>query len=437
MKQIFYSITSALLILLISCGTNNNSSAENKANATASQSNTATDHADHDHSSGDSSSCGSDHNHESEDHSTHDHSSEDGHNHDHSSENGHNHGASGSCGDEPEITMSETQAKSLGLTYTKVAPQTFRGAIKVSGTIEAAAEDISSIVSPVSGLVEFAGKPLYTGQAVSKGQRLIVINSSTLGADNQAELIANARTELRRAETELRRIESLLADQITTQGEYQQALAEKEIAANRLESLTRNTSNDGSRIITSPINGYITNINITKGEYVEQGAPLLTISSLAELTAIAYIPQKYAKIINQADVMNLTTPASDNIYTTSRVLSRGRTSNGGMVELRFAVPNSDGLMPGMMIEGYVLTQPRSEVIAIPLTAITDEQGAKYAYIRVAKDGYEKRNITLGQSNGKLIEITSGLKAGDNIVATGPYFVKLAGASASIPHGHSH
>ena len=54
------------------------------------------------------------------------------------------------------------------------------------------------------------------------------------------------------------------------------------------------------------------------------------------------------------------------------------------------------------------------------------------------EGYKKQEVTLGASNGKKVQILTGLKAGDRVVTKGAYQVKLASASNAIPaHSHEH
>ncbi len=55
-----------------------------------------------------------------------------------------------------------------------------------------------------------------------------------------------------------------------------------------------------------------------------------------------------------------------------------------------------------------------------------------------RKGYKKQEVTLGASNGKKVQILTGLKAGDRVVTKGAYQVKLASASNAIPaHSHEH
>ena len=79
-----------------------------------------------------------------------------------------------------------------------------------------------------------------------------------------------------------------------------------------------------------------------------------------------------------------------------------------------------------------------DVLALPVTALTEEQGLYFVYLQLDEEGYKKQEVTLGAGNGKEVQILTGLKAGDRVVTKGAYQVKLASASNAIPaHSHEH
>ena len=75
-------------------------------------------------------------------------------------------------------------------------------------------------------------------------------------------------------------------------------------------------------------------------------------------------------------------------------------------------------------------------MTVPVSALTDEQGLNFVYIQTDPTCYERREVTIGQTDGERVEIKSGLKAGEKVVTEGAVQVRLAGASTAIP-GHTH
>ena len=70
-------------------------------------------------------------------------------------------------------------------------------------------------------------------------------------------------------------------------------------------------------------------------------------------------------------------------------------------------------------------------------ALTEEQGIYFVYLQIAEEEFVKREVGIGESDGKNVRILSGLKEGERVVVKGAYQVKLASSSSVLPEGHSH
>lgn len=69
--------------------------------------------------------------------------------------------------------------------------------------------------------------------------------------------------------------------------------------------------------------------------------------------------------------------------------------------------------------------------------MTEEQGIYFVYLQIAEEEFVKREVGIGESDGKNVRILSGLKEGERVVVKGAYQVKLASSSSVLPEGHSH
>ena len=95
-------------------------------------------------------------------------------------------------------------------------------------------------------------------------------------------------------------------------------------------------------------------------------------------------------------------------------------------------------MPGSFVEIFLLSQSMEGVLAVPESALTEEQGSFFVYRQVDEECYEKQRVIVGADDGEQVQILSGIRAGDRIVTQGAYQVKLASASNAIPaHTHEH
>ena len=123
-----------------------------------------------------------------------------------------------------------------------------------------------------------------------------------------------------------------------------------------------------------------------------------------------------------------------------RLLSFGKSGgdNSFYVPVTFEFDNKGDIIPGSFVEAYLLSTRMENVISLPRTALTEEQGLFFVYLQLDEEGYKKQEVTLGADNGKSVQILTGVKAGDAVVTDGAYQVKLASASNAIPaHSHEH
>lgn len=445
---------STLAVISISCGSGS----------------TADPHAGHDHEKTETSSDG--HNHaegescSGEDGHAHEAAkpADDGHNHaegescsgedSHAHEaakptdDGHNHAEGESCSGEDEhaegIQLPQSQADELGITYRKVTTTPFQGVIHTSGIIEPAPNDATTVVATTSGTVSFGGVPLTEGRQITAGSKLLTITSSDMTDGNLNVRLSDARAALVKAEADYKRISELRKEKLATAADFEAARYALEQAQQSVNSLSRNTSSTGSRNIISSKGGYITSLNVKDGDYVSEGQPLATISENRNLVLRADLPQRHFAELHNISSANFRTPYDNKSYDISelggRLLSAGRsTASAGEFTLpvRFSIENRSSFVPGAVVDVYLKSSSKGDRISVPESALTEEQGAKYVYLRIAPETYVKRHVVTGRSNGRDVEIISGLTPGEEVVASGAYFVRMAAMSGAIPDGHNH
>ena len=78
------------------------------------------------------------------------------------------------------------------------------------------------------------------------------------------------------------------------------------------------------------------------------------------------------------------------------------------------------------------------MLTLPVGALTEEQGAFFVYVQADSTCYVRREVRLGETDGRRVEVKSGLKAGERVVTRGAIRVRLASAANVIPaHTHNH
>lgn len=389
------------------------------------------------------SKSGEGHNHETEehahaghDHEGHDHENEgSGHHHD----DGHHHGEEAVAAHSDEIILPPAKAQAAGIAVSTIEPGVFNQVIKTSGQVMAAQGDESVAVATVAGVVSFHGK-VIEGMSVGKGTPLVVLSSKNMA---DGDPVQRARIAYETARKEYERMKELLPNKIVSEKDFAQARQTYENARISYEAVAKNHSAQG-QAVTSPISGYVKNLLVKEGDYVTVGQPLVSITQNRRLFLRADVSEKYYPYLRTIGSANFCTPYNNKVYTlkdlNGRLLSYGKASgdNGYYVPVTFEFDNKGDIIPGSFVEIFLLSSPMENVISLPHTALTEEQGSFFVYLQVDEEGYKKQPVTLGADNGERVQILSGVKAGDKVVTQGAYQVKLAGATNAIPaHSHEH
>jgi len=89
------------------------------------------------------------------------------------------------------------------------------------------------------------------------------------------------------------------------------------------------------------------------------------------------------------------------VYTTQVAIENGPT----------------GLRPGMTAQVEILISQLPNVLAVPVQAILEFKNKDYLYVRNPVGGFDRREVTLGISNDKLVEIKKGIQANEEVAMT--------------------
>ena len=388
---------------------------------------------------------GHDHDHEGHNHATeayhgHEGHHHEGHNHDHEGHNHEHEGHAHEHGSNPdEIILAPEKAKAAGVESMIIEPKSFRQVIKTSGEIQTAQGAESVVVANVSGVVAFQ-RAIVDGANVGKGATILSISADKLQDGDPAE---RARIAYETAKAEYDRANRLVGSQIISQKEFNAIKETYENARLSYEALSKNKTAKGVSV-TAPIAGYIKNLLVKEGDYVTVGQPLLTVTQNNKLFLRADVSERYYRYLKGITTANFKTPYDNQVYEleqlNGKILSYGKASGGGSyyVPVTFSFDNKVDVVPGSFVEIYLMSKEQPHTLAIPVEALTEEQGLYFIYLQKCEESYKKQEVKLGASNGKEVEIVSGLHAGDRVVVKGAYHVKLASASNALPaHSHEH
>jgi len=395
--------------------------------------------------------------------------------------------------EEPEphdaIAFLKEQQWKLDFGTAPVVKQTLSERLQLPGRLLAPPAGQAEVAPPVAGrLLAPEGGALPTvGQRVEAGQVLARVQPPLAGSDHLSFLSsrqqltalrlelqtksAEARSEatvaevaLQRAAQQLTRVRGLAERQAKSpreleQATYEHARAEAELqAAQARQRLYAEVAQQLGELpvdltqgfpvveLKAPIAGVIVQASGAPGEHVPAEAALFTILDRSTLQLEVKVPETaLARVPAQPDVV-FTTPGARHTFRPVLGDAGGRLLLGAeavdpqtrAARLLYALPNPGDLAAGMAVEAFVASATSSEALAIPASALVEEEGRYVAFVMLGGETFEKRDLQLGVRDGGLVEVTSGLAEGERVVDRGAYAVKLASVATSIPaHGHAH
>ena len=372
----------------------------------------------------------------------HQHASHEGHSHNHAHEGEHAHDEHGHHHDDDDheseetadvITLDPSVASRFGLSTEVASERPFNSVVKVAATVSLPSEATSIISAPSAGIVSIASG-IEKGRDVKAGSLIAQIHADGFTGGDANRL---AKIELDAAKAEFDRVESLYADRLVTLAEYNAALAAYERAKAAFSAPAA-----AGRVV-SPIAGVITEIDAPSGSFVEVGSPIATVVSSSRLIIKGDVPSRSYAAVAGADDARIIFPDGKTGALISELGGARIGSNslsaasGGYVPVSFSVDKSSGLVPGQTVEMYILGKNIQNVISVPVSAVSERQGAYFVYVRLDEDCYVQVPVVLGASDGKYVQVVSGLKGGENVVTAGVAAVRLAQTSGAVPEGHTH
>ncbi len=338
------------------------------------------------------------------------------------------------------VTLTSAQRQNIHL-YT-VASATFRRSIETNGVVDFDNDQATSVLAPVSGPVSRLLVSL--GQRVKEGDPLAVVDSPDFAAAVSAyrKALATAQTDRRLADLD----KDLLQHQGVPQREAEQAETDaanaefdRDAALQTLVSLKLDPQiikdiQEGrptSRIegmIRAPIAGTVVEKLITPGQLLQAGTTqCFTVADLSRVWVMAQLFGSDLASVRLGDPAEVETGIGSNNFS-GKVdnISALVNPDTRSVAVRVVVDNPGGFLKKQMyVRVRIQARQESTGLLVPVSAILrDDENMPFVYVAQADGSFARQQVTLGYRSGDQYDISSGLKAGDQIVVDGAIFVQF-------------
>lgn len=300
---------------------------------------------------------------------------------------------------------------------------------------------VAEVRARVNGIVL---KRFFTeGSDVKEGQQLFAIDPAPYRAalDSAKAALARAEANAANARLQAERYTDLVRDNAISKQEYENAIAalkasDADAAAGRAAVQTARI-NLGYTTVTSPVRGRIGRSAVTEGAYVQQAQATLlaTVQQLdpvyVDLTQSSVDALRLRRDLAEGKLES----AGQGQAKVKLVLEDGREyglagalqftdvtvdPGTGSIALRALFPNPRGeLLPGMFVRARLDQGVNPEALLVPQQGVTrDQKGLPTALVVNAGKKVERRQLVTERAIGDAWLVTSGLKAGDQVIVEG-------------------
>jgi membrane fusion protein (multidrug efflux system) len=312
------------------------------------------------------------------------------------------------------------------VTTAKVTSEAWETALTAVGSLSA--------VQGVTVAAELAGKvegiAFESGAQVRKGDLLVRQDTSS----EEAQL-PGAEAQATLARTVLERDAQLLPKKIVSQADYDAAVAAYGQARSQADNIRAAIA---KKTIRAPFGGRLGIRQVNLGQMLREGDAIVTLQSLDPIYVDFSLPQQELGRLRTGLPVRVTSDALPGVTVAGRITAMNplvdpETRN---VRLQATLANrGERLRPGMFASVAVGLPIRQQVLAIPATAVLYAPYGDSVFV-VADDKARKGGkalhqqfVRLGEKRGDFVAVTSGVRAGDEVVSTGVF--KLRNGQAVV------
>jgi membrane fusion protein, heavy metal efflux system len=317
---------------------------------------------------------------------------------------------------ETVIQLTDEQMKIGGIELGSITDQSINETIQLSGMVDVPPQNMVSVSFPMGGYLK--STKLLPGMHVAKGETIATIEDQSIVQLQQDYLMARTRLNLARLDYD--RQKSLNETKTASDKTYQQAISEYESTnvlvlglAEKLRLININPENLNAHSISrrvsipSPINGFVSKVNVNIGKYVQPQDVSFELIDPSDIHAALTVFEKDINKIQQGQKVQLYfVDEPEKTYEAEVILITKNVdeNRSGIIHCHFETmpPN---LKPGMFITAKISLSV-SLVKALPEDAVVRFENAEYVFVQKTKNEFEAVEIKTGKRTNGWVELVS-------------------------------
>lgn len=296
--------------------------------------------------------------------------------------------------------------KAIPVSVMEVQPAPFTGYIEIQSQITG--DEVVNATPQAGGAVR--NILVQVGQKVGKGQLLATIDAAAL--DQQ---IKSVEPNVILSKTLYEKQQKLWEQQIGTEVQLLQAKASYESAVAQKAALVAQRN---MYRIAAPISGTVDIIDLKVGSMAMPGGPGILIVDMDKMKAQANLGENYLGKVKKGDEVILVFPdIHDSIISKINYVGQAVNPISRAFTVEVKLGNNKKLRPNMSCKMKIANYKNNSVITVPVSVIQKTSDGEVIY--VANGNKAKAvMVSTGQNSNGMVEILSGLEAGEKIIVAG-------------------
>jgi membrane fusion protein (multidrug efflux system) len=296
--------------------------------------------------------------------------------------------------------------------------------------------------------------PLLAAEINARVVRVLVVEGQPVQKDQVLILLDTTATELTRREAaaNIEQLKASIANEERRVARYQDLKTKNMMSQERLDDAEAKLAVDRASMsaararlaiaedrlskaeLISPVNGVVERRHISVGDYVKAGSPMVTVTDTQDLRAQLPFPETVGHQLVIGQPIVLESPIAPGLLIDASI-DTIRPQVGAMSRALMVIANLENpgkWRPEATVEATVIVERRPDAVVVPLISVVRRPAGEVVYVLDSPTGQQVRQqrVESGVRQNGMIEIRSGLQAGEIIVADGAHYLS-DGASVVV------
>ncbi len=320
---------------------------------------------------------------------------------------------------EDQVQLTDAQLKNAGVETGTPVLQSLNTVLKVNGHVDVPPQNIVSISFPMGGYLR--STKLLPGMHVSRGEVIAVVEDQSLVQLQQDYLVTKARLQFLQQEYDRQKM--LNENKVNAEKTFQQAeadyLSQKVLLkgySEKLQLIGINpaglSENNISRSVAvhSPINGFVSKVNVNIGRYVTATDVLFELINPDDMHAALTVFEKDLNKVSPGQKVKVSfvdDPATTYDCEVILVTRNVDENRGALVHCHFE-SKPKNLLPGMFLNATINVN-NTAVLTLPEEAVVRFENKQYVFMQSAKNDFRMIEVETGVKENGRLEISSKLE----------------------------